>query len=602
MRSRWRWAWRWASWIVAIGVSNQALLSTSNNSTWLGHPEFLVRDTLMRANRVTQAHPQIAIIDINDASLNSIGPWPWSRQQLAQLIDHLLTHDLAQRVVLDMVLPEAKDSMGDAQLLRLAQSQRLILAQALDYVPREEAVRVGQLSGAQLTNSESAPATGYIANHAGLMTAPCVGNIGYVPDSDGQVRRLPLWTTWRGQYYPSLALAAITCGQTELSGLTQAHAAAWPIPYHYSYESFDSLSAHEILNPATPAGRFQNKIVLIGASALGLTDQVATPLSNNASGVLVHASALAGLLEPSSDSSWTSWVAWPLMLLMISLLWLLMLGGDSSWGLWRWTLVLPTLAIWYVWASQAIQSANPITISAPLIGMGILLVVLLPMEWWFTRQLFQRSLQLLSQYVGSTVLHELSQQDYSQALVPQLKEVTVLVVDLEGYTQLVTRSNLEEAAELTKRFLSLMTDVILAHKGTLDKYTGDGLIAFWGAPRPHLDDAEQAVHAAVALQSALAPWNKDRQAQGLQALTIRVGVASGPALVGDLGTAFRSTYTAVGSCVNLASRLQLAARHQHVKILVDNRTRQKIQGLNFHALGPIEIRGRDLPEHVFSPL
>lgn len=602
MRSRWRWVWRWGSWIVAIGLSGQALLSTSHDSTWFGHPEFLVRDTLMRANRDTQAHPQIAIVDINDASLNSIGPWPWSRQQLAQLVDHLLSHDQAQRVVLDMVLPEAKDPAGDAQLLRLAQSQRLILAQALDYVPREQAVRVGQLSGAQLTGSESALATGYIANHAGLLMAPCVGNIGYIPDSDGQVRRLPLWTTWQGQHYPSLALAAITCGQTELSSATRAHAAAWPIPYRYSYESFDSLSAQEILDPAAPAGRLHNKIVLVGASALGLSDQVATPLSNHASGVMVHASALAGLLKPSSDSSWNSWLAWPLMLVMISLLWLLMLGIFSSWGHWRWILVLPTLGTWYVWASHAIQSANPITISAPLMGMSILLVVLLPLEWWFTRQLFQRSLQLLSQYVGPTVLQELSQQDYSQVLEPQLKEVTVLVVDLEGYTQLVTRSSLEEAAQLTKRFLSLMTDVILAYQGTLDKYTGDGLIAFWGAPGTQVEDAQQAVRAAVALQSALSPWNEERQAQGLQALTIRVGVATGPALVGDLGTAFRSTYTAVGSCVNLASRLQLAARHQRVKILVDNRTRQKIQGLSFHALGPIEIRGRDLPEHVFSPL
>jgi adenylate cyclase len=290
------------------------------------------------------------------------------------------------------------------------------------------------------------------------------------------------------------------------------------------------------------------------------------------------------------------------MLTMVSLLWLLLIGKGHQLGHWRWTLVLPVLVVWYTWASHTIQSANPISISAPLLGMGLLLLVLLPLEWWFTRQLFQRSLQLLSQYVGPTVLEELSHQDYGQVLEPQLKEVTVLVVDLEGYTQLVTRSSLEEAAQLTKRFLSLMTDVILAYQGTLDKYTGDGLIAFWGAPRTQADDAQQAVRAAVALQTALHPWNEERQAKGLQALTIRVGVATGSALVGDLGTPFRSTYTAVGSCVNLAARLQLAARHQHVKILVDNRTRQKIQGLSFHALGPIDIRGRDLPEHVFSPL
>jgi adenylate cyclase len=211
-------------------------------------------------------------------------------------------------------------------------------------------------------------------------------------------------------------------------------------------------------------------------------------------------------------------------------------------------------------------------------------------------------LQLLSQYVGPTVLEALSAQDYSRVLEPQLKEVTVLVVDLEGYTNLVSHSSLDEAADLTKHFLSLMTDVILTHQGTLDKYTGDGLIAFWGAPKAQPQDAKQAVKAAQAMQAILTPWNLERQAQGQPPLSIRVGVATGEALVGDLGTSFRSTYTAVGSCINLASRLQLAARQQNVKILVDNRTHQKIQDLSFQDIGPIEIRGRDLPEHVFSPL
>lgn len=601
-RSDWRWSWRGAVGILSLVVASQALLTSPPESAWVGPAEFLVRDTLMRTHQETKAHERIAIVDINDASLTSVGPWPWSRQQLAQLVERLLTHDQAERVILDMVLPEAKDPAGDAQLLRLAQSQRLVLAQALDYVPREEAVRVGQLAGAQATASPSVPATGYIANHAGLVTAPCVGNIGYIPDSDGQVRRLPLWSVWQEHRYPSLALAALWCGNPSATTHTITDSQAWPIPYRHSYASFQSFSAQDILNTEAPAGRLQGKLVFIGASALGLTDQVATPLSPHASGVMVHASALAGLMDTSDHDTWSKILAWPLMGLLIGLPWFLLIGGCSSWGRWRWTLVLPGVGVWYFWALAAIQMAHPITISAPWIGVGCLFLILLPLEWWSTRQLFQRSLHLLSQYVGPTVLKELSQQDYSQVLEPQHKEVTVLVVDLEGYTQLVTRSSLEEAARLTKRFLSLMTDVVLSYQGTLDKYTGDGLIAFWGAPHAQAEDAQQAVRAALALQAALGPWNQERQEQGLAALSIRVGVATGSALVGDLGTPFRSTYTAVGSCVNLAARLQLAARHQQVKILVDNRTRQKIQGLSFHSLGPIEIRGRDLPEHVFSPL
>lgn len=602
MVSYWQASWRWASWLLAIFFSSLVLVSPSQHSSLLSPSEFLVRDALMKINRDFSIDSHIVIVDINDASLNSIGPWPWSRQQLAELIERLVIYDQAEQVILDIVLPEAKDRLGDGILLQFAQSKRLVLAQALDYVPREEGVQVGRLSGAMRTLSPTAKATGYIANHDGLNTAPCVGNIGYIPDRDGQVRRIPLWTEWQGEHYPALALAALICQNPSIALKSINHASAWPIPYHKNYDSFESLSAQEILTGMRPTGRLKGKIVLIGASALGLSDQVATPLSSQVSGVMVHASALAGILEMNFQSSLTDWIAWPLMVIMISLLWLLLVGKCSQLGHLRWTLILPLLFSWYLWAIHAIQSANPITISAPLLGMSFLLIVLLPLEWWSSRQLFQRSLKLLSKYVGSTVLEELSHQDYSQVLKPQLKEVTVLVVDLESYTQLVKRTSLDEAAVLTKRFLSLMTDVVITYQGTLDKYTGDGLIAFWGAPKTKPEDAKQAVRAALELQNTLNTWNEDRKALGQEALIVRVGIATGLALVGDLGTSFRSTYTAVGNCVNLAARLQLAARHQPIKILIDDKTRQKIQGMSFHALGPIDIRGIDLPEHVFSPL
>jgi adenylate cyclase len=174
------------------------------------------------------------------------------------------------------------------------------------------------------------------------------------------------------------------------------------------------------------------------------------------------------------------------------------------------------------------------------------------------------------------------------------------VADMEGYTRATSSLTLEQAAELTKDFLACLTRPVLGWQGTLDKYTGDGLVAFWGAPLPCPDQADRAVSAALAILVEVEALNKRRAKDGLMPVQVRIGIESGSALVGDLGTAFRSTYTAVGDCINFASRLEAAARYLPTQLVIGPVARRQLVQHATKSLGEISLRDTSTTIEVFA--
>jgi len=198
------------------------------------------------------------------------------------------------------------------------------------------------------------------------------------------------------------------------------------------------------------------------------------------------------------------------------------------------------------------------------------------------------------------VLEELLAAEGEDPLAPRHADITVLIADMQDYTRLTRQSTLEGAAQLTKGFLEQLTRPVLEHRGTLDRYTGDGLVSFWGAPIAVADHADRAIDAAMTILENVRRFNEARAARGLPAVTVRMGVASGSALVGDLGTPFRIAYTAVGDCINLASRLQQASREVGVNILVSGSAAQRCRRWSFTPMGTTPVRGLG-DEPVFTP-
>jgi adenylate cyclase len=567
------------------------------------------RDGLMQLMARTTEDPRLAIVDINEDSLRKLGPWPWPRQRLADLAEQLLSEAGAHRVVFDLVLPSpgedaGGEATGDARLAALARAGVLVVGQALDYERRSAAVEAGWLGGGQLDRPEmaAAQATGYVGNFKALAEGRCIGNIGFVPDFDGQTRRLAPWTVWEGRHFPSLAMAALACTRDTAAtqpvvALPQTPEGWWRVPFRHLPQAHMAVPAHEVLagtvDAAGGAPFLAGRIVMVGSSALGLADRVATPVSPNVSGVTVHVEALSWLLD-AAEGRTPSPPPGGLMLgwALISGLLLAWAVGSASSSLVRvGVALLGVVLAWGALAAWVTATGATQPISTPLLAYGLVMLVQLPLEWAGAQGRVRRQARLLGRYVAPSVLERLQRSASTDALAPRRAHITVLIADMQDYTRNTADVELAEAARLTKGFLQALTEPVLQARGTLDRYTGDGLVAFWGAPIAEEDHADLAVDAALAIVDQVARFNQQRLAQGLQAVHVRMGLASGEALVGDLGTRFRIAYTAVGDCINLASRLQQASRELDVSILAADSVRLACKRHRFEPLGVLPVRG-----------
>ncbi len=566
-----------------------------------------VRDAFLQISAADDPETRLSVVDIGEAALGEIGPWPWPRSRLADLADTLLGHYGARAVAFDVVFPEPSDEAGDARLAALASSGRVVLAQILDFVPRSPVLAQGVLSGGDglPIAGETPVAHGFIANHAGLSEARCVGNIGYVPDIDGVLRRLPIQAEFQGRFYSHLALVLLDCVDAN-SGRAQTpfrtgQGGSWRVPYRYAPEAYSVISAEEILRRTAPRELVEGRYLLVGSSALGLGDRVSTPLSPLTSGVMVHAESLSGLLDAAEGRLRAEWsgrifiLVWTVASVFAASMLMARLSPLSSI-----LLLLSFVLLWLGLAYAGVQNRAEGSVLAPLFAYLVLLVAAVPHEWWRSQRTARRLLDVFSHYVARPVLNELIRQGSIYSLKPTLRDITVLVADMEGYTRMTSSLSLDDAATLTKDFLDCLTRPVLARQGTLDKYTGDGLVVFWGAPLICPDQADQAVAAALEIVHEVDALNTRRAKEGFGPVLVRIGIESGRALVGDLGTSFRSTYTAVGDCINFASRLEAAARNLHVQVVIGPVANQQVSCFRTLALGRHMLRGTSTEIDLFS--
>lgn len=571
--------------------------------------EAFVRDRLLRVLATRAPLQDSVIVDIDETSIAALGPWPWPRGLLADMAEQALA-DGAQRVVFDLVLPDPApdDSHGDERLASLAAAGRLVLAQAFDYAEREAPLTggavAGSLAGAPRQGANTGPAaraTGVLANHAALGGARCAGNIGFVPDRDGVLRRLPLVTRWQGDTYPGLALATLLCGSAATNGDAAAPSwltavprdddGFWHMPFRHMLEAYTAMPFAAALEGHHPE-LLRGATVFVGSSALGLADRVATPLTGSLAGVAVHVEAWQHLRTAAAGDTPRPPPAMLLPLMaMAGMVWLAWRLGHRV----RLRALLLPLALgvgtWLALATWTVHEGGAARVAGPVYGYAVLLLLLLPAEWAWAQGRLRARTRLLGRYVAQSVLDELLRSEGEDPLTPRRADITVLVADMQGYTRLTAESSLEDAEKLTREFLAAITEPVWQHQGTLDKYTGDGLHAFWGAPIAVADHADRALDCAAAVLQAVRVFNAGRVARGEAAVRVRVGVASGMALVGDLGSARRSWYSAVGDCINFAARLQECARDLDVDVVCSAGTAQRCRPGRLRPLAELDVRG-----------
>ena len=550
-----------------------------------------LRDNFTRLSSSGAPETRIAVVDIDEESLKQAGPWPWPRARIAELVESLISDYGATRVALDMVFPEPADPEGDAKLASLARSGKLVLAQVMDYIPRPVPMDTGRLTGGYPIEGDMPKAQGYVANHPGLATG-AAGNIGFMPDKDGVLRHLPLWTSFEGRAYPSLSLALCCTGNIRIPER---------IPYELKWSSYTVLSASDILNLRAPLKAVSGRLVLVGSSALGLSDRVSTPVSATTSGVMVHAAQLTALLDAKAGTlpeRWHGRAYAVLYTLLVALLAVYTFPRYSA--LYNMTLLCGTSILWLILAYLIAPHDPDYSPGGPLIANLFLLVVAVPYDWQIARQESRQLLATLRQYVARSVVDEILKSKVQNPLAPARREVTTLIADMEGYTGQVESLSMEEAAALTRDFLNCITTPVLNKGGTIDKYTGDGLVAFWGAPLPVADHADLALDAAQNILIAVKKFSQARELDGKPPLRVRIGLESGTAMAGDFGSSSRSIYTAVGDCVNVASRLQSLARNYPYDVITGPNTVAASRRHSFIPLEEVTLRGKINPTMLYA--
>ena len=561
-----------------------------------------LRDVFIKLQVSDAPEPRILVVDIDESSTSELGPWPWPRERIAGLAETLLVTYGARGIALDIVFSEPADRAGDVRLAALAEHGPVVMAQAFDYQPkRPQLLREGVLAGAVRGYAGSViEATGYIANHAGLAHAPRVGNIGFIPDADGTLRRVPMVTTYKKQQYPALVLALVNCC-TGKPPLALPDTGLIRVNYKRDWSAYTVVTAAEILQEKIDPASVSGRLVIIGSSSMGQGDRVSTPLAANRPGLGVQATMLSTLLDMQEGSAPAPWPG--------ALLACLFAVGAALLA----TFAFPRLSAvasvgmlgamsgaWLVVAYFASGHDPHFSTTAPLATNLFLLAFAVPYQWQQSQRRSRHLLDTLRQYVAPEVVEQLLRSDVEDPLRPRQLDVTTLVADMEGYTSQVESLPVEDAASLTRDFLDCLTEPVIAHQGTLDKYTGDGLVAFWGAPLPIEQHADLALDAARAITLRVDRLSQQRMRAGFPPLRVRIGIESGPAMAGDFGTSFRSIYTAVGDSVNTASRLEQAARDFVHNVIVGAGTVQRSTRHRFILLGDRLLRGKEKPTTLYT--
>ncbi len=451
-------------------------------------------------------------------------------------------------------------------------------------------------------------------------------------DADGVLRRVPMLYRYDGRIYPSLALevARIYLGarfvQISVHRLwrgsdgidrlivgghmvpTDKDGRAL-VPYLGPWKSFPYISAADVVEDHISNRQIAGKIVLVGATATGLFDLRSTPVSSQYPGVEVHANIISGILDKKLGAhDARRFYQIPTWAPGANAIVLLVLGAALA-------LILPGLALGPAIAVALVAGAilsgfnmlmwfdeYVLALAIPTLLVMTLLVMNIAYGYLFESRGRRKLMGVFGQYVPPELVDEMSRRAESFGLDGDSREMTVLFCDIRGFTALSETLSPAALKELLNRFFTSMTRIIHSHRGTIDKYVGDMIMAFWGAPLHDPEHARHALEAAlemVAMESVL----KEEFAQiHLPPVEIGMGINTGVMNVGNMGSEFRMAYTVIGDAVNLASRLEGLTRVYGVRLVVSETTRAACDGLVYRELDRVRVQGKNTQVAIYEPL
>jgi len=638
------------------GTFESRLLTTIENVTY---------DARILLTMPGTVDPHIVIVDLDEKTLAAEG-WPMPRHRMAQLVTQLLDHYQARVIGFDVLFGEPDRTSGIERLEQLASGEMVDLpgfaeriealrasldrdrafadairgrpvVLALTFFQGQELIK-GALPPPLLESRDASQyavdffsAAGYTGNlkqlqdatpHAGFFDNPDL-------DSDGIFRSVPLLQVYKGAVYPSLALEVtrVALGNPGIAlefepadartslNLERLRVGDFvapvngrvsvKVPYRGRAGSFPYVPAVDVLDGKVDPAVLKGAIVLVGTTAAGLLDLRSTPVGSNYAGVEVHANIVSGLLDGRIKQQAPYYAG-------IEFVALLVIGLLLAWlfpkvpPLWSAGVAAGFIAAGVALGFWLWQSANFVMpMGVPIVFTLVVFLAQLLYGYLIESRRSREISRRFAEYVPPEIVEEMAANPEAASEEGRSKEMTVLFSDVRSFTTISEqfKDKPQELSELMNNFLTPLTRVIHKHRGTIDKYMGDCIMAFWGAPLGDPDHAKHALQAAVEMPRAMRDLDAAFAKRGWPPLHIGVGLSTGNMRVGNMGSEFRRAYTVMGDPVNLGSRVEGLTKEYGATVICTEFTRNSgPPDWSYRELDVVRVKGKDVPVAIYEPM
>ncbi len=641
----------WTAGLVTIAV---LIVGAFSSYSPLERLDNLVFDAYQNLQPRAATESPAVVVDIDDESIRILGQWPWSRTVLADLIDRL-TQMGAAAIALDIILAEPDRTSPEASIAQLTRQgfkvtypdnaeefdHDRLLAQSFSRSPVVAGLVLAESARMTPPKPKSGFAFGganpvdYLPGYDGSLrnlpilddAASGIGMFNFPPARDGVVRQIPLVSRVGGGLYPALSVEALRVAQgasgyairstgaageqdTGNPGMIALKTGAYEAPttadgkiwvYYSDKRSTPVIPAYSLLskNPE-PAlqGMVEGRIVLVGTSAIGLRDLVSTPIEAGVAGVMVHAEIIDQIVHEAyiTRPDWAigfevaAAVGLSLALLLV-LPWFSTLGNALLAGNF---LALSVAGGWIAFTRYHLLLSPILTAQCCLLVYGIasgVRLLLSERESRYIRGAF-------SHYLAPSMVKQLVDNPQSLILGGENRELTLLFCDIRSFTSLAEGLGPVELTEFLNKFLTPMTDVLMANGATIDKYMGDAIMAFWNAPLDVADHRRKACECVLQMQAALKLFNETLT----RPVKVGIGLNTGICCVGNLGSRQRFDYSAIGDPVNVASRIEGLTKFYGLSNLVSEHAVDSANHLAVLEIDWVQLVGKDAAIRVYSIL
>ena len=616
-------------------------------------------DTKVQISAKGVADDRVVILDIDEKSLGEFGRWPWSRSLIAKINQKLFNEQGISVLGYDIVwaepdplnfsainrlydgliqdsthsknlLEELRKKDPDQQLADSMKGHNVVLS--LYFNSEKGAVKANALPPPAL-KSDQLPRGTHQISHWDAFTgnlenitasAAMAGHFNPIVDSDGTVRKLPLLVEYGGNFYQSLSLAMVrmaigappvkpiifkeSANYEKLEGIEvgpiqiplQEDASAF-IPYRGAAHTYRYISVSDLINNRLPSKSLENKLVLMGSSAPGLRDERATPMAAVYPGIEIHANMISGILDGviKEAPAYTAALALiEIVLLGLTLTFLLpILGAVWSSFATLFSLVAVIAFNYFCW-----QSGLVVPLATPILSLFFIFLSNIGVGYFVEGRLQKQMANLFGQYVPPQLVNKMAENPEKYGMQGQESDMTVLFSDIRGFTSISEKLTPIELTSYINEYFNTMTEIIMQQSGTLDKYIGDAIMAFWGAPIESKQHAYQAVKTTFILRDAAHKLAASFAKRGLPKFNIGIGLNSGKMRVGDMGSRLRRSYTVMGDPVNLGSRLEGLTKVYGVDILVSEFVMAKAPQFLYREIDRVRVKGKSVVVGIYEPV